>query len=121
MGAQQAGRFITTFSNGKELAPDIKAIETSNLDKQLITLAELCDKKILSGHQLTSPLLVGISVSGQLGGNTELQIAYQIFDNVIIGSDRNMIDKDLQFIYGLNVPNVTVEINPFNPFKVRPQ
>ena len=121
MGAQQAGRFITTFSNGKELAPDIKAIETSNLDKQLITLAELCDKKILSGHQLTSPLLVGISVSGQLGGNTELQIAYQIFDNVIMGSDRNMMDKDLQFIYGLNVPNVTVEINPFNPFKVRPQ
>lgn len=121
MGAQKAGRFIATFSQGKELAAEVKAIETSNLDKQLIALAELCDKKILTGHQLTSPLLVGISTSGQLGGNTELQVAYQIFDNVIMASDRMILEQDINFIFQKNIPSIKLEINPFNPFKVRPQ
>ena len=115
-GAKNAGKHVVTFSDGKELAPDIMPIETSGLDKQLLLLAELCDKKILTGHQLTSPLLAGISVSGQLGGNTELQVAYQIFDKVSMEADRNFLIQSLQKILDFNKTPVQLDILPFTVF-----
>lgn len=118
-GAGKVGTKLVTFSDGKDLAPDISPIQTSNLDKQLLLLAELCDKKILTGHQLTSPLLAGVSISGQLGGNTELKTAYQIFDNTVMAADRNMLSDSLQRVLNYNKTKVKIEINPFDPFKVR--
>lgn len=115
-GAKNTGKKVVTFSDGKENAMEIKPIEVSNLDKQLLLVAELCDKKILSGHQLTSPLLAGISVSGQLGGNTELQTAYEIFDKVSMEADRQMLSDSLQMILDYNKIPVTIDINPFKPF-----
>lgn len=116
-GAKNAGKHMVTFSDGKDLAPDFEPIDVNNLDKQLLLLAELCDKKILTAHQLTSPLIVGISVSGQLGGNTELQVAFKIFDNTIIESDRKKIESSLNTILKFNQTPVTIEISQFDPFK----
>lgn len=116
-GATKTNKMVVTFSESKEVAPDIAPVQNSNLDKQLLLLAELCDKKILTGHQLTSPLLAGISVSGQLGGNTELQTAYQIFDKVAMEADRNFLAASLQKIFEYNKVPVKIAINPFNPFK----
>jgi hypothetical protein len=115
-GADKTGKMVATFSEGKETAMDIQPIEVSNLDKQLVHLAELCDKKILSAHQLTTPLLAGISVSGQLGGNTELELGYTIFDNVAMEADRQMISDDLQWIFNYNKTGIQIDINPFKPF-----
>ena len=115
-GAMNAGKMVATFSEGKEQAMDIMPVEVSNLDKQLVHLAELCDKKILSGHQLTTPLLAGISVSGQLGGNTELEVGYTIFDKVAMEADRQTISDDLQFLFDFNKVPVRLDINPFKPF-----
>jgi hypothetical protein len=117
MGALNANRFAATFSEGKELAPDIMPIQTSNLDKQLLLLAELCDKKILTGHQLTSPLLAGVSVSGQLGGNSELKTSAVLFDNLSLKSDRNMISESFQKILEYNKVNIEIDINGFDPLK----
>jgi len=116
-GAKNAGKHMVTFSDGKDLAPDFEPIDVNNLDKQLLLLAELCDKKILTAHQLTSPLIVGISVSGQLGGNTELQVAFKIFDNTIIEADRKKIESSLQEILNFNKTPVKIEINQFDPFR----
>ena len=111
-----AGKMVATFSEGKEQAMDIMPVEVSNLDKQLVHLAELCDKKILSAHQLNTPLLAGISVSGQLGGNTELETGYTIFDKVAMEADRQTISDDLQFLLDYNKVPVELDINPFKPF-----
>lgn len=115
-GADKTGKMVATFSEGKETAMDIQPIEVSNLDKQLVHLAELCDKKILSAHQLTTPLLAGISVSGQLGGNTELELGYTIFDNVAMEADRQTIADDLQWMFNYNKTGIEIDINPFKPF-----
>ena len=115
-GAMKTGKMVASFSEGKETAMDIAPVETSNLDKQLLLLAELCDKKILSGHQLTTPLLAGISVSGQLGGNTELETGFQIFDGVAMAADRKILRNDIQFWFDTNKLGIEVEINKFKPF-----
>lgn len=115
-GSKNTGKHMVFFSDGKDLATDVQAIENSGLDKQLLLLAELCDKKILTGHQLTSPLLAGVSVSGQLGGNTELQVAFQIFDKVSMEADRNVLIASLQSILDYNQTPVKLDILPFTPF-----
>jgi hypothetical protein len=116
-GALKAGKPLVLFSENKELSPDISPADVSNIDKQQMVLAELCDKKILTGHQLTSPLLAGISVSGQLGGNAELEKSYLIYDNVTIKYDRIEVERFWNRLLQYNKTGVFIEINPFNPFK----
>lgn len=118
-GALKVNKRIVTFSDGKELASDIVPIQVSNLDKQLLLLANLADQKILTGHQLTSPLLAGISVSGQLGANQELKTAYVLLDNMGLKADRKHLNRSFQKILDFNKVPVQIEIEPFDPFKVR--
>ncbi len=118
MGAINTGRFVPTFSPSKDLAMDVEPIETSNLDKQLLNLSELSDRTILSGHQLSSPLLAGISVSGQIGGNVELKTSFQLWNKMIIAKMRQKIDNSLQkHIFDINVKGVKINTNPFNPLE----
>lgn len=118
-GAKKTGKHMVFFSDGKDTAPEISPIPASDLPDQLLLLAELCDKKILTGHQLTSPLLVGIATSGQLGGNTEIEKAFKIFDNVVIDYDRDVITDSIQPLLDINRIPIKIKINPFNPFRER--
>lgn len=115
-GPHKTGQHIVTFSDGKELAPDIAPINVNNLDKQMIVLAELCDQKILTGNRLTSPLLAGISTKGQLGGNTEIEKTFQIYDKSRMKPYRNLLARTYNMIQDFNKSGVKVDINPFNPF-----
>lgn len=63
-----------------EDAPKIESLDISNLDKTVDVLSRLNDAKILTAHNVTSPTLFGVMVSGKLGGTgNELVTAYQIF------------------------------------------
>jgi len=118
MGAMNAGRFVPTFSASKELATDVVPIETSGLDKQLLNLTELSDRKILSAHQLPSPLLAGISTAGQLGSNVELPTAFMLWNNLVIKKMRQRIENSLQkHVFDVNLPGIKIDINPFNPIQ----
>lgn len=115
-GSSKAGRHIVMFSDGKELAAEVSPVQVNNLDKQLLNLAELSDKKILTAHELTSPLLAGISVSGQIGGNIELEKAYNIYDRTRIAPYRAMVSESWQKVLDINKVPFKIAINPFNPF-----
>lgn len=112
-GSLKVGAPMFTFSDGKDEAVEIAPIETSNLDKQLIHMAELCDRKILTAHQLTTPMLAGLTTSGQLGGANELEIGYRIFDKMTIKSDRNFLIAPFNEILEINKVPLTLEINPY--------
>jgi hypothetical protein len=62
-------------------------------------------------------MLAGLTTSGQLGGETELEIGYQIFDKMCIESDRNFLIEPFNQILYINKIPLTLSINPFNPFK----
>jgi hypothetical protein len=120
-GAMRAGKMIATFSEGKDLAMDIAPVETSNLDKQLLLLAELCDKKILTGHQLTTPLLAGVALGSGFSSNSdELETGFQLLDGLTIEADRSLLNDDIQFWFNYNKVGIEVEINKFKPFKLLP-
>lgn len=115
-GPTKTSKHIVTFSEGKELAPDIAPIAVNNLDKQMIVLAELCDQKILTGNRLTSPLLAGISMPGKMGGDTEVEMTYKIYDKSRMKPYRNIIAATYNKILDFNKTEVKIDINPFNPF-----
>lgn len=116
VGPKKTGRHMVFFSEGKDLSPDINPVQTSGLDKQLLNLAELCDRKILTAHKLTTPLLAGISTSGQIGGNVELEVGYKIYDKTRMAPYRNQIDLSFNKILTYNRTGVVVKTNPYNPF-----
>ena len=76
----QADNFIVSWVKKEEDAPKFTPLDIANLDKTVDVLSRLNDAKILTAHNITSPTLFGVMVSGKLGGTgNELVTAYQIF------------------------------------------
>lgn len=76
----EADNFIVSWVKKDEDAPKFTPLDVANLDKTVDVLAKLNDAKILTAHNVTSPTLFGVMVSGKLGGTgNELVTAYQIF------------------------------------------
>jgi hypothetical protein len=76
----QADNFIVSWVKKEEDAPKFTPLDIANLDKTIDVLSRLNDAKILTAHNITSPTLFGVMVSGKLGGTgNELVTAYQIF------------------------------------------
>lgn len=72
--------FMVSWVKKEEDAPKFTTLDVSNLDKTIDVLSKLNDAKILTAHNVTSPTLFGVMVSGKLGGTgNELVTAYQIF------------------------------------------
>lgn len=114
-GTGNAGKAMIFFSDGKDLAPDVAPIDISNLDKQYLALSELAVQNILTGAQVTTPMLFGISTPGSLGANTELETGYNIFNNSVIAPDRIKLEKLFNKILKINKIPVTITIEAFNP------
>ena len=75
-----ADNFIVSWVKKEEDAPKFTPLDVANLDKTVDVLSRLNDAKILTAHNVTSPTLFGVMVSGKLGGTgNELVTAYQIF------------------------------------------
>jgi hypothetical protein len=73
-------KFMLSWVKKMEEAPVFKSLDIQNLDRTIDVLARLNDSKILTAHNVTSPTLFGIMVSGKLGGTgDELKSAYHIF------------------------------------------
>ena len=59
-GAKASGKFVLTFSDDQTKIPNITPIAVANADKQYLALQELLVQNILTGHRVTSPMLMGI-------------------------------------------------------------
>lgn len=114
-GADNAGKVITTFSDGKELAPEIKPIQVSDLDKQFIIIGETAVQQIISAHRVTSPMLLGVATPGKLGYSNELEPAMKIFENTVIAPERLLLQNDFNKIMQINAFSERIELKSFNP------
>jgi len=89
-GSSNSGKFILLYGDGAS-APEVTVMPTSQLDKQYTTLQALVMQNVLSGHKVTSPMLMGIKTEGQLGGNSEIETAYRIYFNSYIKPAQELI------------------------------
>jgi hypothetical protein len=112
-GEDNAGRFFMAFSRpGEEM--QVTPIEAANSD-YYITLEERITSRILTAHRISSPLLVGLRVSGSggLGSNKdEIETAYGHFEGTVIANKRKKIIDCFAYILKLTGLNVKIEVEP---------
>lgn len=84
-GSSNAGRAIIAFNDSKEEAAEIEAIHLPDAHAQYQFLSDEAREKIMLGHGIVSPILLGIKDNTGFGNNAEeLRTASILMDNVII-------------------------------------
>lgn len=117
-GSDSAGRFVLVFSEGPSDAPDIVPLTPNDLDKVFEQLRKDTNEEIFIGHRVISPMLFGIKTEGQLGGATEIQNAFQIFQNTVISKKQERFIKVFSDLVGLATGvNETLELTSVPPIK----
>jgi hypothetical protein len=114
-GANNAGKFVLTFSDDQNSKPEIIPIQVSNADKQYTVLSELAVQNIMIGHRVTSPMLLGVKTEGQLGGRGELLQAHELYTNTVIKPFQSIILKTLRKILAVNGITLPISIEMSKP------
>lgn len=114
-GANNAGKFVLTFSDDANSKPEIVPIQVSNADKQYTVLNELCIQNIMIGHRVTSPMLLGVKTEGQLGGRNELTQAYELYMNTVVKPYQNTILRAFKRLSAINGISLSFSIKDTQP------
>ena len=111
-GVKNSGKHMVLFSDGKELAPEVQAIDVSNVDKQFTVIAEQITQKILTGERATTPELFGLAVPGQLGSG-DFDTKVRCFTKFVIVPDQRRIETTINKILEVNGFLVDFKLKPF--------
>ena len=112
-GSDNAGKFFVTFSEDNTKVPVITPISADNLDEQFLQLQDTVLQNILSGHQIVSPVLVGIKSDGiSFGSGEELKNAYEIFTNTVIKPIQKLVVDTLNNIIRMTFNYSGTEVRP---------
>lgn len=93
-GVDGAGKFFLSFAPDKDHNTEVTPIQSAN-DDYYITLEQRITSRILTGHRITSPLLLGIkdSSNGFSSNADEITVAYQHFVSTVIEPDQKILLK----------------------------
>ena len=84
-GSSNSGKAIIAFNESSETKADIEAIHLPDAHAQYQFLSDEAREKIMLGHGIVSPILLGIKDNTGFGNNAEeLRTASVLMDNVII-------------------------------------
>lgn len=114
-GASNAGKFLMTFSDGGDTAPDMQPFDLSDAHNQYEFISRECTDKIMIGHRVTSPALFGVKTAGQLGGTDEMKSAAELFYSEVIKPFQAFIIDATQLILRECGYDEQVTIPPNNP------
>ena len=98
-GTDKAGSFVLTFSDGADKAPTVLDVTAGDLDKQFIQLRLDVTQDIFTGHKITSPMLFGIKTEGQLGGRTEMLVAYELLKATYTSLRAKEIENAINYLW----------------------
>ena len=95
--ARNAGKVLTFFSDGKELAPDVTIADANKLDKSFAATQENIIRNVSYSHT-TNPMLMGIVTAGSLGNTEELNTAFKMFNNIYLKGTQSLLEDYLNDI-----------------------
>ena len=85
-----------------------------------MVLQELLVQNILTGHRVTSPMLMGIKSDTGLGNNAdELNSASNFYTNTVVKPFQQHIKKSLGKIFEVNQMNIPIEFEQLKPITTR--
>ena len=97
-------KVIVAFNNNAESKTTIDDIPLNDAPAHYSYLADECFKKLIVGHRVTSPMLLGIREgSDGLGNNAEeIKNATQLFDNIVIQCFQDQVIECMDAILSVN-------------------
>ena len=102
-GSSNAGKFILTFNESSEDQATIDPIHLPDAHAQYQFLADESREKIMLGHRIVSPILLGIKDNTGFGNNAEeLRTASIIMDNMVIRPFQQQVIEGLEEILAFN-------------------
>lgn len=118
-GTSNAGRIILAFNNGAEEQATVETIQLSDAHQQYEFLSRESGAKILVGHRITSPLLLGIKSDGNgFSSNAdELKNSSILFDNTVIRPFQDLILKAFDTILAFNDVSLNLYIKTLQPLE----
>ena len=117
-GTTNAGKFVLAFNRDKESAATIEALQLADAHSQYQFLSEESSQKIMVGHRVTSPMLLGIKDSTGLGNNAEeLKTAIALFEATVINPFRLLMIDALEKVMEINDINLNLYFRSLSPFE----
>ena len=102
-GSSNSGKFILSFNEDKDTAANIDPVHLPDAHAQYQFLSEESREKIMLGHGIVSPILLGIKDNTGFGNNAEeLRTASILMDNIVIAPFQANIIAGLNKILAYN-------------------
>ena len=97
-------KVIVAFNNNSESKTTIDDIPLNDAPAHYQYLADECFRKLIVGHRVTSPMLLGIREGNDgLGNNAEeIKNATQLFDNIVIQCFQDQVIECIDSILSIN-------------------
>ena len=97
-------KVIVAFNNDSDSKATIDDVSLTDAPAHYSYLSSECFSKLIVGHRVTSPLLLGIRESGNSLGNNaeEIKNATQLFDNLIIRVFQDQVIECIDAILSVN-------------------
>lgn len=114
-GTDRANTFVIDFVDDPARTPEIIALNGNDFDKRYDALNDTIQQEIFVGHKVTSPMLFGVRVEGQLGGRNEMATAYSLFQNTYITPKQLLIEAVLNELVGLSGRLTIKPVEPILP------
>jgi hypothetical protein len=107
-----AGSMVIDFVDDPNRVPEILPLNGDDFDKRYDALNKTIQEEIFVGHKVTSPMLFGVRVEGQLGGRNEMVDAFNLFQNKYISPKQDI--QEMVYNYFAPVKG-KLKIKPIEP------
>jgi DNA-binding MarR family transcriptional regulator len=108
-GSENAGNIVLNFGKDPNKRPQLDDLSSTDLDKHFDILAKSIQEELFAGHQITSPMLFGIRVEGQLGGRSEIRDAYEIFKSTYCNDKQQALEMLFSELTGVEKKIIPIE------------
>ena len=111
-------KVIIAFNNNLESKTTVDSMPVNDAPDLYNTLSEECLRKIMLGHNVTSPLLFGIASSNGFSSNAdELQNSFILFDNMVIRPMQELLLDAIDTILGYNGVSLKTYFRTLKPLE----
>ena len=112
-------KVIVAFNNSAESATTVEDLPLNDAPAHYQYLSDECRNKLITGHNVTSPLLLGVRESGGgLGSNAEeIKNSSLFFDNIVIKPFQEEIIEALNEILAVNDISLKLYFKTIQPLE----
>ena len=111
-------KVIISFNNNQDSKTTVDSMPVNDAPDLYNTLTETCLRKIMLGHQITSPLLFGIASQNGFSSNAdELRDSFILFENMVIRPYREMLTDAFDELLAYNDITLNLYFKTLKPLE----